>query len=239
MFTLPHAIYLGSGAAVVLSPYATAVTADAPLSYWRLGESSGTTAVATGSAAVNGTYSGYHTLGTAGLITGDPNTAVSLAPVGSGTVSMGRPSALNLSRNFTIEAWIKPTAIGGLLGIISFGTGGFYIRVAAAGQITFLKSRIAGIGVGATILAAATRYYVALTMDGSGNWVIYLNGAVDASGLTSQTFAGTESLQIGSDDAGFGSGGLQEFFDGVVDEVAIFGAALTATRISAHYAAGL
>jgi len=58
--------------------YDTAITADAPAGYWRLGESSGTTASDASGNARHGTYVGAVTLGQTGALTGDLNTAIVL-----------------------------------------------------------------------------------------------------------------------------------------------------------------
>src|SRR5258708_2253471 len=60
--------------------YQTAVINDAPIAYWRLGESSGTTAANIGSGAnLTGTYSATGvTLGQPGALVGDPGTSIAL-----------------------------------------------------------------------------------------------------------------------------------------------------------------
>src|SRR5437588_9336107 len=60
------------------APYAAAVTSTPGLvSYWRLGESSGTSAC-DGFGSSAGTYSGGVTLGSVGALSGDPDTAIPL-----------------------------------------------------------------------------------------------------------------------------------------------------------------
>jgi hypothetical protein len=93
--------------AAAVSRYASTVLADHPLGYWRLGESSGTTAFDSSGNGHNGTYVGGVTLGVPGLIgNGDPDTAASFS--GSGHVDLGTLN-LNLS-TVTLEAWINPTS---------------------------------------------------------------------------------------------------------------------------------
>src|SRR5437588_12563469 len=85
------------------SGYRTAVLADNPVSYWRLGEGSGTTA-ADEQGTNSGTYVGSPTLGQPGLLTGDPNTAVAF----NGSSAKVEIPSIQTPR--TIEAWIKTTS---------------------------------------------------------------------------------------------------------------------------------
>jgi Concanavalin A-like lectin/glucanases superfamily len=87
------------------SGYAEAVRADAPLLYLRLGESSGTTAVA--EVGASGTYSGGPTLGQAGAVAG--NTAVRLDGVDD-LVSLPASLVLAAGSSVTIEWWQYLTA---------------------------------------------------------------------------------------------------------------------------------
>lgn len=77
--------------------------------YYRLGESSGTTATDTSASGNDGTYVGSPTLGVAGPIIGDANTGVTF----NGTtqyVDLGTPTELNFtpdSDEFTIVVWVR------------------------------------------------------------------------------------------------------------------------------------
>ena len=93
------------------SAYSSAITATPGLvSYWRLGESSGTNAC--DSYGPNaGTYQGGFTLGATGAIAGDPDTAVRLDG-SSGYVNVPHSSSLDVGDSFTIEAWVKRNSFG-------------------------------------------------------------------------------------------------------------------------------
>ncbi|HEV3318110.1 MAG TPA: hypothetical protein VG053_00055, partial [Solirubrobacteraceae bacterium] len=90
--------------------YAKMVETDAPISWWRLGETSGT--VAADREALNpGAYLGGTTLGAPSLVTTEPsNSAVTLDGV-TGTVQVASSTSLNLSSPFSLEAWIKPSKL--------------------------------------------------------------------------------------------------------------------------------
>lgn len=63
-------------AAAAAADYKSTVLADSPLFYYRLGESSGSTAYDEVAASSNGTYYNTPTLGQTGAISGDSNTSV-------------------------------------------------------------------------------------------------------------------------------------------------------------------
>jgi hypothetical protein len=71
------------------------------LGYWRLGESSGTTAADSSSAGHNGTYTGGFTLGQPGAILGDSNTSVAL----NGTTGKVALPSLGTASDWTIQGW--------------------------------------------------------------------------------------------------------------------------------------
>ena len=87
-----------------LPSYADAVLALSPVGYWPLGEASGT--VARDLMNRNpGTYVGSPTLGAAGLLTGDPSTAVTLVTASSQqifslTVTLGQSG-------WSMAGWVK------------------------------------------------------------------------------------------------------------------------------------
>src|SRR5437867_10092153 len=100
------------GCSTPTSPYGSLVAGTGGLvSYWRLGQASGTTACdSKGSNA--GTYQGGFTLGEPGALAGDPDTAVRLNG-STGYVSVPHGSSLDVGDCFTIEAWRKRGSVGG------------------------------------------------------------------------------------------------------------------------------
>lgn len=93
-----------------MSIYSDAVLADAPVSYWRLGEPSGTNA-ADVKGLNAGTYVNAPTLAQAGPILNDTDTAVLF----NGTdeyVTVANSASLNITGSLTLEAWAKPTGTG-------------------------------------------------------------------------------------------------------------------------------
>lgn len=216
------------GAAGLLT-YSGEVLADSPLSYWRLAELSGTVAADSGSAGVSGTYEGAMTLGQPSLCGEPSDRAVLFA---GGYVNLGRPAALELASGFTYEAIIKPSAAGTYRPILAFGYGGFTIRLNNANQLNALKSDVADRGSSSSTFAAGVRAHVAVTVSAGGVLTFYKNGVADGTGGTASDYGSpTSNLYIGT-------GGFA--YQGVIDEVAIYGTALSAGRLLAHAtAAGL
>ncbi|HZL38153.1 MAG TPA: right-handed parallel beta-helix repeat-containing protein, partial [Tepidisphaeraceae bacterium] len=88
--------------------YSSAIQADGPLAYYRLGDSGSVAADSSGN-GLNGSYVGGVTTGVAGVLAGDANKAVTLDGA-TGAVKLG--SFSNLSNGFTWEGWVYPTNIG-------------------------------------------------------------------------------------------------------------------------------
>lgn len=215
--------------------YRAIILADSPYGYWRLGETSGTTAGDLGSGANPGTYVSC-TLGAASLIA---NNAGNLSVSGNGTssqITVGAVATLyGLNRNFSIEAWIKPASISGTYGIWSSGLNGFCFRQNGSG-IEILKDYSVSIRIIATALVVGNIYHTLITVDSSGNYIFYLNGASFATGTFSTTFSGGY-VRIGAD--GSNSTTVENFLGGSLDEVAVYNNVLSPSRVLAHYNAGI
>ena len=91
--------------------YADTVEDDGPHVYYRLGESSGTTATDERGVS-DGTYVNSPTLGATGALAGDNDTAVTFASASNHYVNIGTLGGLGsqLDQGVTVEFWIKTTA---------------------------------------------------------------------------------------------------------------------------------
>ena len=90
--------------------YFQAVLADSPKSYWRLGESSGTNAVDSSPNAHTGTYHNSPTLGVTGALSGDTNTAITVAAASVQYVQIADNADFDYGNGpFSLELWIKRT----------------------------------------------------------------------------------------------------------------------------------
>lgn len=219
--------------------YPSTVLTDTPLTYLRLGEASGTTAVDSSGNTRNASYVGPPTLGTTGLMPSETDTAITCNG-NSQAVSFTYASWQDASSTFTVEAWIKPSFVTSTRVIasrqdVAVGTGVWTLRLEGTALKFYnwnsggtLQTALSA----ATVFAVGSVYHVVAVFTPSGTRAIYVNGVLDVSGAASTILTVSTPLRFGADGNG-------PTYAGVVDEVAYYGTALTGTRIAAHYAAGI
>lgn len=221
--------------------YSAAVLADAPVAYYRLGESSGLIAEDSSGNNRDGSNLGTPTLGATGLLVDDADTSYSFDGVDD-RVSIADAAWQDVTF-ISVECLISP---GDLVGFQSFvdrdnnGPGAatdraFQFRLNAT-KVEFLIWNTAGslsTLLGNTVLVANNTYHVVATWDGVTS-KIYVNGVLD----NSVAFAGvgvrpiTGPLLIGANQSA--NPFAQPFF-GEIDEVAYYDYALTLAQIETHY----
>lgn len=223
--------------------YEAAVLADAPLRYYPMDELAGTAATNLGSegAGSNGTYQGA-TLGVSGSIgSGSGDYAVSFS--GSATSNLLGPASAALpsgSSAWTMEVWLKLAAYPGAnTQICSFGVSGSGNNA----QLNVNNTGLPAVNIsggftqqqGAAALTLNAWHHLVGTYSGgtNGTLTLYVDGAQAASGAISGTPAigASASSTVGSN-IGQGS-----FLACTADDFAIYGAALSVARVSAHYSA--
>ena len=223
------------------SAYNSVVLATSGLqSYWKLGESSGST-INDSYGAVSGTKGSAVTLGATGLVPSDSGSAVSFTDdATNAVVDLGNNYKFSGTASFSVEAWFKSTNLsptGGSNHIIGAydGTKGWRLVCLGAGINKFYFARYDSGGgldaaTGTTVASTGTTYHVVVTYDGS-NIKLYVNGALEAttSSTRSITAAGT-NLKIGASVTGVGS------MIGTLDDISIYNTALSASTVAAHYA---
>ena len=217
--------------------YRALVLGDNPVGYWRLGESSGTTA-ASETGTNSGTYVNGPTLGVAGALKGSSNTAASFNG-STQYVDVPSSASLNASTGVSVEAWVKPAVMPGAgnTGTIAMKASdppyAYWLQVTDTDRAKF------GVGVGGVnhplsaggVVAAGSWYHLVGTYDGSVQR-LYVNGALVASQAQTgnvDTVAG--NFRIGTTRA-------SEWFNGAIDDVAVYDKALTPAQVQAHYEAG-
>jgi hypothetical protein len=148
----------------------------------------------------------------------------------------------------TLECWITPTSQalsdGGsgnpptLVGFVQgAGVNILGLRIGGANDANLAIETTGGlvnIGTGTNTLTAGTTYHVVGTYDGT-TAKLYLNASL----LSSTNISGTMAVNAEEFMVGPETGGSGRYYDGVIDEAAIYTTALTSTRITAHYDAGL
>lgn len=227
--------------------YSSEVLADSPKVYYKLDDSSGTTAV-DAVAANNATYRNSPTLAQSPLIT--VGTAILLAAASSQDVAMPSSGTVGFGGGggLSVEAWIKTSQSGtGNPQIVCADVGSgtsrvFQLRLSTTGKlewIVFKTTTTTGDLIGGTTINDGAVHHVVGTWDQT-TAKVYVDGVSDATGLSASgtVQAGTGAKSIGSREHG-GPLVTDSFFDGIIDEVAIYRTALSAARVLAHYNAGL
>src|SRR5205823_84091 len=212
------------------------VLTDHPSGFWRLGDAagSGSAADASGNGLAGAVDPGV-ILGQPGAIGGD--TAVTFP--GSGPAIVVPASAvLDLANAVSVEAWVRPTLSGQNGGIYEKTVNGWvnsqYMLFLEAGVAKFRVRTTSGalLPVDGPTLALNTWSHVVGTFDGSA-LRLYVNGALVA------TSAAAGPLNSGSGPSFLGRLGQSLYpFQGSIDEVAVFSAALSPDRVRAHYLGG-
>jgi hypothetical protein len=182
-----------------------------------------------------------------GAIAGDPDSAVDLMGVNNSWTAAPRTSPnTTISAPFTIEAWVRPHTDANY-GIIvgedssTFNTntyrGGFdweYSQTLNEFSITLYNGNGAG---SAQIKTTASYppgqwYHVVTTFDGT-NVQYYVNGVADS--MSTATAATMRPNTWDPLTIGCGRGWNNNYFQGSIDEVAIYTNILTLTDIQKHY----
>ncbi len=215
--------------------YSSEVIVDSPVSYWRLGEASGT-AAADQRGANPGVYTNSPTLGQASLLETDTaDKAVRFDGVND-NVRVANAASLGLSAPLTLEAWIEPAALPSSGSFRSVLTKAESYSLQFNGprlEFTIIQSGARRrLQAPAGAIVAGQTYHVVGTYDGTTQR-LYVNGSqVASAALSGPASASASPLYIGS------WNGSSEFFNGTIDEAAVYGATLSAARVSAHHAAG-
>lgn len=221
--------------------YADVILAEADLvSYWKLDETSGTTAD-DAFAANNGTYNGGYTLNQSGPGTLTPNTV--LLNGSSGYVNVPTAASLHPTSALTLEAWVRFTTVDNNyrwiagtgytsdanpynnFGLETTNVGNQFAASVAIGTTLFLV-------LSTTLPTAGVWYFLALTWDGS-TLRLYVNGVEEANTAASGTARNDgQPLTIGRYTRGASTG---SYFNGRIGSVALYNAALSGATVLAHY----
>ena len=213
--------------------YPAQVVADGAVGYWRLGESSGTTAADRSGHGLDGTVVG----GVSWQAGGAPADGDSGATFdgSTGFVYVSPAALLDITKQITLEAWVKSTGTGGWQRLVGKGTNGseWDLWISPLGQAHVQLGSTTRIWelTGTTVITNGEWRHVVATWDGTTT-NIYVDGVLDASGWLSGTLVSNPSnrLEIGRDP-------LREFYtSGGLDEVAVYSQALTGAQVARHYA---
>ena len=245
-----EAHYLASGRtpAVQAAPtdaYGAAVYSLDPDLYWRLDETSATTAADSGRYGVTGTYAGRVTTGTPGAI--ETGTAATFTPVGGGGNdggAIGSDVQFTNPLGFSLELWFSTTSsTGGKL--IGFGNqktslSSNYDRHVYArddGRLVF------GVWTGRenTITSAdgyndGAWHHLVATQSVTDGMSLYVDGELVGTNPQTAAQSYTGYWRVGGDTTW--SGSSWPWFTGNIDEVAVYSSVLTENDVLLHQALG-
>lgn len=220
-------------AAPPASGYRDLVMSLAPSAYWRLGESAGTSAADESGNSHTGTYVNTPTLGVAGCLTSDADTAVSIAAASSEYINISGYTILSAAVTYIL--WVKKatgfTDWGAIESATATTGSGIYLwnsdQINWGVQTTSVNYDSAG------VIHNGNWHMIAGTWDGS-NLRTYLDGSLVAGPTAaSVTLTGTHNVKIGQYGSNSGT-----YNDATVDEAAVWaGTALSGANISALYTA--
>lgn len=219
--------------------YGASVSADNPRIYWRLDETDGNVVHDVSGGLTSGTINNGSTKGITGAID-NPNTAMRFN-IDGGDQFIASDDVFNGPSVYTEEAWFKTTSTSGGkivgFGCNNTGTSGCYDRhvfLVPDGRVVFG----AWTGQENTVYSPTPyndgQWHHVVASQSSNGMKLYLDGQLV--GTNPQTAAQdyTGYWRVGGDNAWDGS---DAWFDGDIDEVAIYNYELGAGRIAAHYAA--
>jgi hypothetical protein len=206
--------------------YSDLVLADGASNYWRLGETSGTSAVDV-VGGKTGTISGGVTLNQPSVIVG--NTAMLFDGTTGKIVTVAN---VTTSLQCSVEAWFKCSNVddpsyrvivtnrdvsGDTSLFVSINSNKVYVYVAPTALISVRS------------VTDGQWHHVVFVSDGTNGW-LYLDGILDNSTASLPRLSTSHPLSIGYDIKNNGY-----FFPGLLDEVAIYASMLTLGQVLAHY----
>ena len=232
----------GTSAAVTptgaATTYASTIQADVPAAYYRLDDPSGGVAADSSGHGNMGLYNqnssygaGQTPAGSSGALSNDADSATTVHNGWDGFTGGNITDAAGTampqgSSARSWEGWFQ-TSGGGTLAALVGST--FRVRVSGQYQLQVITP---GGTLSFTTLYPVTDnswHLVDATYDGSNSVTVYLDGV----SLGTQSGAGSAATASGLSVAGDVGGGDQLL--GAVDEVALYGSALTATQVSNHF----
>jgi Concanavalin A-like lectin/glucanases superfamily/Immunoglobulin domain len=221
--------------------YTQTVIGDGPISYWRLDETSGTTAFDDISSN-NGTYVNV-TLNQPGFSLTDTDPSIGLPATNSarGYVKIANYPAFNFigkGSTFTLEAWAYFTNVSSIERVFSSlanSGNGYAFGINGSSGLIFTQNGVQDATVSLTnSLITGVWYQLVVTGDGS-SYNFFLNGTqVGSVPVSGAGFPINEPLQFGANPPDYAT--AQQVL-GRIDEVAIYANNLDAQQVYNHYIA--
>lgn len=216
------------------SKYRTAVMADLPVGYWRLGEKSGTVAKDEMNAH-DGTYVGGVTLGTSPTALSDSDTAATFDGV-SGRVVIGDVFGFSGGVPFSVESWVKISSPDLSIRYVVAKLSGDGINGWSLGLNRISEGMNFSVFQGGlysywSLPVAADTWVHQVGTFSPSNLCLYINGAqINCFDPGYMPAAVAEPLVFGGAVSDAGAA-----FNGAIDEVAIYDYPLTPVQVKLHF----
>jgi hypothetical protein len=239
---------------VVAGSYEAAIISSAPEAWWRLDEPAGSTNMFDGMGRHSGVYTNatgtgpLPTLGVTGALINDANPAASFSSTDKGIGLVPFSPALNPS-SFSIEAWVNTSVLDGQSPVSSsYGTGpagvwmqsigGWWYGYCSGGYFGNYVQSGTNVNANGSIIPGYWSHIV-IEHDGTSTtypYRVYVNGQTDNYVYGGAALNTVGPFIIGA--RGVSATTLADrFFDGRVDEVAVYQRTLSAAEVTAHYTA--
>lgn len=224
-----------------MSAISSAINALSPAGYWKLDETSGTSAADSGPNGLTGTYTGTYTLGGTALNAAPDAGERSVSVNGAGHVSIANSSYIVTNAAFSVfclcnrntstsgALWHKGnTAVGGNQGVFLTAT------AAGALYIQYFSGSWRAVSTGATLPAGVNSSVTFIYLGGT-SVVTVVNGVDYSATLPVALPTSNQPLYIGTS----WQGSRRDPFYGSLDEVAWFGTNITTNQAKDLHAKAL
>ena len=210
--------------------YSAEVLADSPVVYLHLDETSGTLAADASGNGNTGTFTGGFSLDGTGAMVG------SASPSFDGSTGfVNLPGTWGGGSTVTVECWANLNGLTGTWQAMISSLDGTFVHFqthTGGNNVAYTIPGRVSLAIIPSSPLGSWRYLVMVIE--SGNSRIYIDGSLFSSSTqTFTTINQTNTIRVGS---GFAS---SRFFNGSIDEVAIYNTALSATRVQEHYDAAI
>ena len=232
-----EALATGHASPALWGPYDEMIRNDLPLGYWRLGETALPTATDQ-MGAHDGTYTGFAAadLGQSGAIRNDPDTAARFDASDNRVIISNSVLTGIGTGAFSVEMWLNKTQDGRGDPFNLKGTGGDFGIIFDGDEKLWLYWSGTAIPKGAE-LDLDTWYHMVITREADQTMNLFINGALYSTGASGNNISSIAAdIWLGSNRSG-SSPSIP--FGGFLDEVALYGRALSRDEIMLHYQRGV
>ena len=231
-------------AASTFYPYRTEVLGDSPYLFWRVNETSGVAMNDTGAGNRDGTLLGQtYALGQAGALAAEPRDKALGLTIGV----INANNNITAPGTFSVEAWVKSGSNSGGR-ILGFGNGtgtnpssvvDRQLYLAPTGRVMFgigsTKRTVASTG---TVNNGAWHHVVGTYTAGTNGMKLYVDGALQNTN-TATPVAMSGIWRAGAEQmSGWVGNPTDQYFEGTLDELAVYTDVVTPAEVLSHYNAG-